>query len=353
VTAAALALVLGGASAAYAAVHKTVTLDVDGQVSRLSTFAGSVEALLADEAVVVGDRDLVSATGPLAEGQTVVVRHGHEITVSRDGAEATVWTTALTAEEALDELAVRGGVVSLVVSRSAGRAELPLDLRLSGPVSVVVDGGTLSVQDADLTVAAALDELGVTLGPLDDVSVTPDGAGVQVVVRRVEVHQETTTFALPFATTEVADPSRYTGTRTVTTAGAEGQRVLVESVTTVDGAETARISVTDRVTAAPVDAVVAVGTKARPAAVPASSADADGLNWAALARCESGGRANAVSASGKYYGLYQFSLSTWQAVGGTGLPSEASADEQTARAKALYTRSGAGQWPHCGKNLFT
>ncbi|NEC93243.1 transglycosylase family protein, partial [Streptomyces sp. SID12501] len=47
------------------------------------------------------------------------------------------------------------------------------------------------------------------------------------------------------------------------------------------------------------------------------------------------------------------SVATWQAVGGAGLPSQASADEQTARAKMLYNRSGAGQWPHCGKNLFS
>jgi hypothetical protein len=64
-------------------------------------------------------------------------------------------------------------------------------------------------------------------------------------------------------------------------------------------------------------------------------------------------RSAAVSSTGKYHGLYQFSVGTWQAVGGAGLPSDASADEQTARAKMLYNRSGAGQWPHCGKNLFS
>ena len=77
------------------------------------------------------------------------------------------------------------------------------------------------------------------------------------------------------------------------------------------------------------------------------------LNWAALARCESGGRVDAVSANGKYYGLYQFSLGTWRAVGGSGLPSQASAAEQTARAQTLFARSGAGQWPVCGKYLFS
>ena len=38
-------------------------------------------------------------------------------------------------------------------------------------------------------------------------------------------------------------------------------------------------------------------------------------------------------------------------VGGSGDPAKASAQEQTYRAQLLYKRSGAGQWPHCGKNL--
>ncbi len=49
--------------------------------------------------------------------------------------------------------------------------------------------------------------------------------------------------------------------------------------------------------------------------------------------------------------MYQFSLGTWNAVGGTGDPAAASAAEQTKRAQMLYARSGAGQWPHCGKHL--
>jgi hypothetical protein len=58
-----------------------------------------------------------------------------------------------------------------------------------------------------------------------------------------------------------------------------------------------------------------------------------------------------VSSTGRYHGLYQFSVATWQAVGGSGLPSNASPAEQTARAQILYSRSGRGQWPVCGKNL--
>ena len=60
-----------------------------------------------------------------------------------------------------------------------------------------------------------------------------------------------------------------------------------------------------------------------------------------------------MSSNGLYHGLYQFSTSTWQSVGGSGVASQAPASEQTARAKALYVRSGVGQWPHCGPRLYS
>lgn len=77
-----------------------------------------------------------------------------------------------------------------------------------------------------------------------------------------------------------------------------------------------------------------------------------GLNWAALAQCESGGNPNIVSANGLYHGLYQFNVQTWQSVGGSGLPSQASAAEQLKRAEILYASRGAQPWPTCGVNLY-
>ena len=81
-----------------------------------------------------------------------------------------------------------------------------------------------------------------------------------------------------------------------------------------------------------------------------SSLGLDSLDWAALARCESGGNPRAVNSAG-YYGLYQFSIGTWRGVGGSGMPHQASAEEQTYRAQLLYKRSGARPWPYCGKLL--
>jgi hypothetical protein len=38
-------------------------------------------------------------------------------------------------------------------------------------------------------------------------------------------------------------------------------------------------------------------------------------------------------------------------VGGSGLPSDASAAEQTMRAQILQQRAGWGQWPACARKL--
>ncbi|UZN04268.1 resuscitation-promoting factor [Cellulomonas sp. S1-8] len=368
VAAGAAVLVVGAGGAAYAQAHKTVALDVDGELTHVTTFAGSVEGLLAAHDVEVGDRDTVSHSGSLADGAEIVVRHATALVVQVDGTRQVVWTTALSADEALDTLASRARTVALVASRSADRADLPLDLTLSGRAEVLVDGGVIDVPDADATVSEVLAELGVTLQPLDRVHVQNGPTGVvQLVVQRVVVQDVATTSEVPFTSRTQDDASRLVGQKVVAQAGVPGVRTVVDRVTTVDGVEETREPVSDGVTQAPVEEVVHVGTKPRPvvAAAPAASAgsaaagpiaaggDADSLNWAALAKCESGGRADVVSSTGKYHGLYQFSVATWQAVGGAGLPSQASAEEQTARAKMLYNRSGAGQWPHCGKNLFS
>ncbi len=68
--------------------------------------------------------------------------------------------------------------------------------------------------------------------------------------------------------------------------------------------------------------------------------------WDALAECESGGDWHINTGNG-YYGGLQFSLASWQAVGGTGYPHEASRETQIAMGQRLYASSGWGAWPAC------
>ena len=68
----------------------------------------------------------------------------------------------------------------------------------------------------------------------------------------------------------------------------------------------------------------------------------------AIRWCESRNNPRAVGGGGAYRGLYQFSISTWYVVGGTGDPAAAPEAEQDMRAALLYQRAGATPWPVCG-----
>jgi hypothetical protein len=76
------------------------------------------------------------------------------------------------------------------------------------------------------------------------------------------------------------------------------------------------------------------------------AANADPINWEAIAKCESGGNWAANSGNGDYGGL-QISAATWDANGGTGLPSQASSEQQITVAKRIMADQGPGAWPTC------
>jgi Transglycosylase-like domain len=69
----------------------------------------------------------------------------------------------------------------------------------------------------------------------------------------------------------------------------------------------------------------------------------------AIAACESGGNPRAIGGGGLYRGKYQFDFGTWQSVGGSGDPAQASEAEQDRRAAILYAQRGAAPWPVCGR----
>jgi uncharacterized protein YabE (DUF348 family) len=335
------------------------------------------------------------------------VRYGREVPVQVDGSQSSVWLTALDADEALTTLASRGSDVRLVASRSGERASLPIRLDADGPVNVVADGETKVAPDGSIGIDAILDQQGVVLGELDRVHVaktteaapataatdpaadepastdvdgtddtTTDAPAVSLVVQRVKVEEVPTEAAVPFETATEEDPGRYADLdQVVKQEGADGVHTTVHRVTTVDGVEESRELVSEGVTTPPVTKILVQGTKERPepepepAATPRSSSGGSSSSgssgssapaadlgsapegvWSALAQCESGGNPATNTGNG-YYGLYQFSLGTWQAMGGSGLPSEASAAEQTQRAQALQARSGWGQWPACARKL--
>jgi resuscitation-promoting factor RpfA len=76
-----------------------------------------------------------------------------------------------------------------------------------------------------------------------------------------------------------------------------------------------------------------------------------GVNWDAVAQCESGGNW-AINTGNGYYGGLQFSRSTWKAYGGgkyASTANKASRSEQIRIAEKVLDGQGIGAWPVCGK----
>ena len=101
--------------------------------------------------------------------------------------------------------------------------------------------------------------------------------------------------------------------------------------------------------AAPAQAT-ASSTSTSTAVSPSSLPSAGGVNWAAIAQCESGGNWSTNTGNGFYGGL-QFSQGTWDAYGGgqyAASASGASESQQIAVAQRVLAGQGIGAWPVCG-----
>ena len=72
--------------------------------------------------------------------------------------------------------------------------------------------------------------------------------------------------------------------------------------------------------------------------------------WYVLAECEAFSQWDIDSGNG-YYGGLQFSLGSWQGVGGEGYPHQASPSEQIYRGNLLWERQGWNAWPGCARSL--
>ncbi len=345
---------LVGCTLAYFIAQKSVTLTVDGQVRTVGTYATTVGEVLDEEGLEPAAHDVV-LPGPgqaLADGDAVVVNRARPLELTVDGVSREVYVTALSVDEALAQLGYRADGLVLSASRSE---RLPLDgmqLTITTPKEIVLvsDGQERVVTTTAATAGDLLAEQGIALSETDRTSLYL-GQGLlnrmRLQVFRVQVSETTVTDAIPHERVETADPAALEGEEDVTQEGADGEQAATVRVTVVDGVETARETLSTSVTREPVAEQVAVGSKPRPAA-PAVS---DGSVWDQLAKCESGGNW-AINTGNGYYGGLQFNPGTWRAYGGTGLPHQASREQQIAIAEKVRDASGGyGAWPGCASKL--
>ncbi|GHC69489.1 hypothetical protein GCM10007079_00080 [Nocardiopsis terrae] len=355
-------LVAAGGGTAMA-VEKDVTLDTDGARTQVSTFGGTVQDVLDSAGVELGEHDAVapSPDTPVSSGDHVIVRSPRTVTVDLDGHEHVHRVNAATLGEALHQIGLDPQGVELSRDHDTPVPEDGLSVSAERAPRMVVMYDTVRSETRTTggTVQDVLDSAGVEPGEHDLVSPEPEEpAEPDMVVRVVPVlgAPETEEVVIEAQTVERENPDLPEGEREVVTEPEDGLKEVTTALVLRHGEEVEH-ELAEEVVTEPVQGLVEVGTKAGEDASAPSPPEggAAGLDWAGLAECESGGDPAAVNSAGGYYGLYQFSTSTWASVGGSGLPSEASPAEQTRRAQQLYDAVGGNwqsQWPHCGVHLF-
>ena len=248
--------------------------------------------MLDEEGLEPADHDVLlpAAEQVLADGDGVVLSRARPLELTVDGVSREVYVTALSVDEALEQLGFRTEGLVLSASRSERLPLKGMQLTITTPKSIVLvsDGQERVVSTTAATAGDLLAEQGIALSETDRTSLyLTQGLlnRMRLQVYRVQVSEVSETVAVEPERVETPDPNAFKGDEKVTTPGVAGEQVTVYRVTVVDGVETAREALSTQVTREPVAEQVAVGTKARPANAPAG----DGGDWAALAECESGG----------------------------------------------------------------
>lgn len=365
VAAATALLVAGTAAAAVGTSYRHVTVEVDGVAHDVSGFFTTAGDALSTAGVSVGAHDLVAPASDqrVASGDTVVVRTATEYDVTVDGNRTTAWSTAPSISGVL--AALPASASSMAADRSYTRAEMPV-AETGETIHVIADGTTTDiVASSSEGTTAILEKAGVSAGPIDRVTLENKDGETTLRVARVVRGTVSTTTEIPYETEEREDAEAEEGTEKTVQEGVAGSEVTEAYQETIDGNVTVS-AVLSTTRTEPTKRVVSKGTKAKKtedtsassssgaassgssssgssAAAPAAVSGDDAAIWAAIAQCESGGNPSINTGNG-YYGMYQFSLPTWRSVGGSGLPSDASVEEQTMRARMLQQRSGWGQW---------
>ena len=348
----AVVLAVAATGVGYAAMSKTVTLSIDGRTQEVRTFG---EQRLRRAGVRRASRSatttssLRAPTSSVADGATIAVKYGRPLDVKVDGKSNRYWVTATDVASALDQVGLRFAGADLSASRGTDISRSGIDLAVVTPKTVTVklgDDAKKKTTVTALTVGEALKELGT---PADGNDQVKPGLGATIedgdklTLTKVRVVQRKVTESIDAGTVKKQDSSMYTDESKTLRAATDGRRKVVYKITFENGERVARKALRSSILREPVNAIVKVGTKERPAPAPAANYSGGSSAWDRIAACESGGNWAANTGNG-YYGGLQFSLGTWAAYGGSGRPDQQSRERADRGRRARPGRRG---WLRC------
>lgn len=199
------------------------------------------------------------ALAALLLSQTVFAQTTYVIT---DGSRVLVHTTSATdPKTVLGEAGLELGADDTYTTQAvAGVSEITV--RRSQRVAINYYGEQMNTVSFGETVKELLTRLNLSWSSDDTISLPLDSKtydGMELTVSKVVYQQQSYTASLDYETTYCSDASVPAGVRVIRTPGVNGEMLCEAKVTYINGEETERTVLNQRITRQPVDEVIAIG----------------------------------------------------------------------------------------------
>ncbi|HLU23199.1 MAG TPA: ubiquitin-like domain-containing protein [Bacillaceae bacterium] len=254
---------------AYEGTKKTVALTMDGEKVILKTHADTIGDILDELNVTVNKDDYLSHSEntQVKNKLEVVWEPAKKVIVKVGDTEETIWTTAKTVDEFLDNQEININDHDEVDFSVDEKIYENMKLSIDRAFPIVLKDGKAEekkVWSTSITVADFLRQQGITLGKLDrvepslDKNVEPNG---EVNVFRVEKVTDVVEEPIDFKVITKKDSTLAKGSEKVVQQGKEGLLKKEYEVTKENGKEIDRKLVAEKTVQESQNKIVAVGTK--------------------------------------------------------------------------------------------
>ncbi len=177
----AILLVLGGAVIAYFTLHKTITLEVNGESQSIITYTFTVGDFLNEQSLTLKEEDELSLPLEhwLREGERVQIEQAGHFFITSDGKEHTALTAARNPADIFteagislhpgDEIYLNGSLIP-ATEQISYQVSQSLVLRRSTPITLYIDGEKRTFRSTAETLGQALWDEGIRLRDGDQLS---------------------------------------------------------------------------------------------------------------------------------------------------------------------------------------
>jgi len=308
----------------------------------------------------------VLTSGNIAAISTIEVNENINQSMQRvvifvDGKEIIHYTDKVGTEEILADAKINVGPLDEIILPDPLHEVVTatkITINRANAVAILADGKTIAAQSWGKNVGQILAQNGISVGQTDRVEPGLGEAvysGMTISVIRVTEGQITEKVVIAREVQTENDANLEVGRTVVKQEGQDGQKEVTYQVRYENGGEVARQVLSQNILSNPVTKIVVKGTKPKyvgplwPLVVEAGAkygVDPGLLNK--IMMCESGGNVYSTNKWGGYYGLFQFSKSTWAGTpfGGYDIYDPWA---QINAAAWKIAHGGIGAWPVCSK----